>query len=198
MPIYKNKDHSVLHIHIPKTGGSSLLSLFTADHWVQSMLGSKPYSPCTRQHFHYSLIANECDIFKDFTYTFAIVRNPYTRAISEFTWKPNNKGKCFNSWFHSFTKGYENNNFIGDNHFRPQYHFLGRGIKRVFSLEDGYDNIVGELKDTLGKSNFPSSCSHTNKKRFDVDLSNIDYDMIYNFYRIDFDALGYKKNSYPT
>lgn len=198
MPIFKNSEHTVLHIHIPKTGGSTLLSVFNADNWVQSLIGPRAYAPCTTQHFHYSLLANEYNITKDFTYTFTIVRNPYTRAISEFTWKPSNKGKSFNEWFYSFSKGYEDNNFIGDNHFRPQYHFLGRGVSRVFSLEDGYNNIIGEIKNTLGKQHFPESYTHSNKKRFSIDLANIDYDMIYDFYRIDFEGLGYEKNSYPT
>lgn len=87
-------DHNLLFIHIPKTGGSSIERKFGLDNfqhnsdicysWTEEKIGDIVFAP---QHYTPPMVAerynNEYNNCKKFT----IVRNPYTKIISEYFYR---------------------------------------------------------------------------------------------------------------
>jgi hypothetical protein len=100
MPYFKNNDVNILFIHIPKTGGSSVEIYLRLKHRIQisywELYGIFPDDLKTKHN-----IENNCDELEHYTYNdiydvreifnidfnnltiFTIVRNPYTRLISD-------------------------------------------------------------------------------------------------------------------
>ncbi len=91
MPVYKQ--HELVHIHIPRTGGTAIGAFFNSvgdmpwnrGSWVgQEMLNGRWYE---YQHLaieeFLTLSRNEFSGYR----SFAVTRNPYHRLISDFHWR---------------------------------------------------------------------------------------------------------------
>lgn len=93
MPVYrKNK---LIHIHIPKTGGTAIESFFHSigdmEWGRESWLGQErirgrwyEFQHLTMSEFR-SFTGGRFDQFS----SFAVIRNPYSRLVSEFLWRSN-------------------------------------------------------------------------------------------------------------
>ena len=78
MPIHlKNK---IIFIHIPKTGGQSILKAIGIKKGDKKQYYYHPYT-----HYTIEMISNYFNI--DNYYKFTFVRNPYDRLISEYFWR---------------------------------------------------------------------------------------------------------------
>ena len=73
-----------------------------------------------------------------YNYGFTVVRNPYTRLVSEYHWRCeiNRLDKPFGDWLATELETAAKNPHHLDNHLRPQVDFLLDDID-VFRFEDG-------------------------------------------------------------
>jgi hypothetical protein len=173
MPLFVKDNKSVLFIHIPKTAGTSIERAFKESGYQDKYLhmpgrGDGPdKAPCNPQHWHHGLIQRWLYTAEKVTSEFTIVRNPFTRCISEYFWK----GQRPQNFNNDFFKGLQNfivqnlnqyltnedifqstkeeflktgKKFTADNHFRPQWHFVGPKTK-IFRFE----NLKPEVWNTL-------------------------------------------------
>ena len=124
MPVYTKGDVKILHIHTPKTGGSSVMNLFEQDNYKVTYF-STDKSKCSPQHRHFELLRKNHNI-KDFDYVFSTYRDPIDRLKSEYKFQfeiHNKRVLPFDEWVLDIFKKYQYNNFILDNHIRPQSEF---------------------------------------------------------------------------
>ena len=91
MPIYRKS--KLIHIHIPKTGGTAIERFFhkAGDmEWNRSSwLGEEKIDNCWFELQHLTMsevIGRTGNEFDDFR-SFAVVRNPYSRLVSDFRWR---------------------------------------------------------------------------------------------------------------
>lgn len=218
MPI--NFKRKCIFVHIPKTGGSSILqqlnfkkSIYTL--WADGVVLAKTmgtFVSCKDlqnhgrlQHLPAEMVREmRPDIYKKY-YKFSVVRNPYTKMVSEYSWR--NK---FNPDFSKYSNEDHKINFekyllavekTKINTFREysQYKYLYDSggnllvnyIIRFEDFENGCKNVFKKLGveyDTI---------LHVNKPKVSIDKNYIldekNKERIYNFYKIDFDTFGYEK-----
>lgn len=191
------KEHNVIFIHIPKTGGTSVEKAFGIYHdWdYEKLLYNKEEKingiTTAPQHWTPNLIENK--LGKD-TYSnaikFTIIRNPYSRVLSEYFYKTGSTNLYnFDEWFFDY---YSN---IDNDHKIPQHLFLQTHIDfiaRTESLQDDFTRFVDQYNIKINP-NLP----YINKSRYNNKLlinylskdviSKINY-----IYKEDFDLLNYK------
>ncbi|MCI4679804.1 sulfotransferase family protein [Rhodoblastus acidophilus] len=156
MPIFHTNGKNVLFVHIPKTGGTSV------EKWLRRHVNISFFSigvpsamKCTPQH-----LTNH-DFFQIFgkgyfDYTFAIVRNPFDRIVSEYRMREAEGNAGFWGAFPEFSLWLEENLPLQtrdpwrlDNHLRPQWEFISSDTE-VFRFEDGLENIMRSVADRVG------------------------------------------------
>lgn len=163
MPLYRHADRLLLLIHIPKTGGSTVEEVLRR-RGAKQALKARPrpeFATTTPQHMHWDLLrAWVPPSFYD--QSVAVVRNPYTRLVSEYRWRsdlhragqqnrlatattlsaasltpmPN-----FRRWVQRQFKDYAQRPSLLDNHIRPQVDFVGPDCQ-TFRLEDGLETAI--------------------------------------------------------
>ena len=92
MPIYTQGNLRLLHIHVPKTGGTSITEQFLAEGWTITYhnrleAAKSTYYPEPSQHLHYELLAKSKVFDSPFELVFMTCRHPFSRFISEFLFK---------------------------------------------------------------------------------------------------------------
>ena len=161
MPVYR--DYRLVHIHIPKTGGTAIASYFEklgALTWTrESWVGLEHRNGRWYEYQHLSMREFESLSQGEFDGhdSFAVVRNPYARMVSDFLWRqrisreqPGATLRTFDSfeafvhaipedldsrWLDHLTEGDRRQaNFLI--HVRPQYQY-------VFDLEG--NRLVDEI-----------------------------------------------------
>jgi hypothetical protein len=121
MPIYEKNNTRILHVHIPKTGGTSITELFRKcgwgiDRWSEDGHGQQH---ATRQYWK---------DWGEFDYIFTIVRHPIFRALSDARGRVQNPDEV-DHWIQNWCKeGYSKH---GD-HNRPQVDFFEQGDGEIF------------------------------------------------------------------
>ena len=148
MPVFSKGEKSILFVHIPKCGGSSISRIFQKNNWEESFsikgksISEIEYLKTSPQHYHEEIIKNIFDISK-FNKIFTVVRNPFNRLKSEFYWQLNQKistNKSPEDWFDNVLEKYNQNNYIYDNHIRPQNEFIWEKL-HIFKLEEGLKKV---------------------------------------------------------
>jgi hypothetical protein len=90
MPVYHRS--RLIHIHIPRTGGSAIERFFHSigdmewakESWIgEGYLHQRWYE---YQHLSISELFGLTGEFRNF-HSFAVIRNPYSRLVSEFYWR---------------------------------------------------------------------------------------------------------------
>jgi len=154
MPIFNINNKKVVFIHIPKTGGTSI------ENWLSNFGEMQFYQPdiptfmkCTPQHLTFNdltvLFGNDF-----FDVSFAVVRNPYDRLVSEYAFRTENQQKKFkrrinfSDWLTLHINKVKANKHHFDNHLRPQSDFIEEQMQ-IFKLEDGLENVIKFLKKEL-------------------------------------------------
>ena len=213
MPILLKEGKAILFIHVPKCGGSSFEKEMEIRGWkeivsVRGINGKDlEFLRCTPQHMHAKILDSFIDINK-IEKNIAIVRNPFNRLLSEFSWQKFQgiTNLSANDWLDTIFEKYEKNNFIFDNHIRPQTEFLFPNTK-FFKLED--DGIskaleyigAGDKKFKINKSTIIRKIKGDRMKKTKKTLKEIQAfedrkTDIENFYHEDYLALGYEKGHY--
>lgn len=177
MPLFHDK--KICYIHIPKTGGTSVINYFRMPKNLDSMFGMDGNRE--RSHFSQLEIQEICDISDYFKFVF--IRNPWDRLASEFAWRmaarPNRHGilNDFNE-LNEFVSALEaifddiiNNKYPHRicNHFFPQNWFF-----HSVDFVGRYETFREDLE-KLGKMfNIDHPIPHENKAK------TVDYRSLYN------------------
>ncbi len=202
MPLFSKNGKTILFVHIPKTGGTSIYyffkeNTFTVD-WFNSSYDiiNKESSP---QHRHREKIIEFLNK-KPFAYdySFTIVRNPLDRLISEYFQQCRNEdalskkltSKDFSFWVDQVFKKHKQNPIFFDNHIRPQVDFL-LDDSVVFRFENGYEDFLGALRELDRLYDFDidfKKFSHYKKgtNRVPIDIPRETLDKISKFYEKDY------------
>lgn len=215
MPIFFKDGIRVLYIHIPKTGGTSIKAFFeangytTAYHATQKEAGHlNKLRLCSPQHMHSDTLKH---LFRlnSFNYIFATVRDPLSRIISEYymrrTWtltnSPAETFPLFQQWSENALSLYSKNNFIHDNHIRPQYQFILDNCD-IYKQEEGYDEDWINL--LSGRSGLTFECKKiprlmkatpagTTESRLadKYEINPVTEELIRSFYALDYKTFQY-------
>ena len=126
---------------------------------------------------------------------FAIVRDPYDRAESEYFFRTGNQQAelrpNFSIWMLRHLQQLNRNPHHLDNHLMPQSYFINESVD-VYRYEEGLGKIVDYISKTF---NIPSPVDipHSNASpRAKVIWSNELKDRFHKHFEIDFKNLGYE------
>jgi len=189
-------------MHIPKTGGTSVENWLRDQNSFHEHLFMK-HPPmdlvCTPQHFTHATIQSLfSSFFTNFTYQFAIVRNPYERLESEFFYRQklrqlrlgDQPEQYFSSWVCKMLNEAKKHPFILDNHLRPQVEFLSEGVE-IFYFEDGIANIISHVAKRIGTAEPLRKIHEKSSNRKTVYWSKKAINLVNEFYESDFEKLNY-------
>jgi len=224
MPIFYKGDERVLFSHIPKTAGTSIYVWFADNKWIlanHSLSASFPTGKIFRARYHILQAQLEGPLetnvspqhstaltqkkWGSFTSGFCIVRHPVDRFISEL--------KYFFPYFCSQMKighptediaaayidrytrqvfsDFKNDPKIRDNHIRPQVDFISE-LTEILYYENDWKKWI---KTQYGLNGSPYRLNQSdNRIQFRKLINKEILELISDFYHIDFDVLGYKKN----
>lgn len=203
--------HKTLFVHIPKTGGQSVESVFLNDlglAWrdraalLLRQNDDRKAGPQKLAHLYADeyvarghLAAGDFDRYLKF----AIVRHPYQRALSEFRYRAEAAAKRgqvleLDTFLNTaITEDYSDS----ARHLVPQvrYVFDAQGrrlVVRVLRFEHLAENIAPVFRDVFGENR---RLPHKNRSRvgLDITLSPAQADMLFDRYRADFEAFGYDR-----
>ena len=219
MPVYHR--HSLVHIHIPKAGGTAIESLFSdlGDlTWDKTCWIGQEFAN-NRWYEYQHLSIQELHLLSDEAFrhhaSFAVVRNPYTRLVSDFYWRqaihkayPDQPIPAFDSFedFLRFIPGDINVNWLGHIHranqaqanflihTRPQYQFIEEGgepfavnhILRFERFGDEMDNFLSQMG--IQNTHIRNPEQKDIKGHFDRSL----LDRVNRIYERDFELFGYE------
>lgn len=209
MPIFRSKQLIVHFAHIPKCGGSTVEDVLR-NYGKLAFLNrrfrpdeNKDF-PCSPQHYHASFLERLIpQSFFDFS--FAVVRNPEERMVSEFKYRKGIRRKLkngtrprhlgaepteINDWITDAIRNYPAHPFLYDNHLRPQSEFLIKDTE-VFRLEDGLGKVFVRLSEVLGQEVMAPEKRTLVSPKIEVNLTEESRALIADFYRSDFEKFGY-------
>lgn len=159
MPIFVKDDSSVLFIHIPKTGGTSLGEGLIESGWKRSFYQSPGTEPdrfhlvrVSQQHYHGRLLRTTLRVGL-FDLRFCMVREPLARFRSEYAMRCQDPADgaehVVEEWAEERFRRYATEPTLLDNHLRPQHEFLVPDTV-VYRYEDGLEAAVADLRDGHG------------------------------------------------
>lgn len=192
MPLFRVFDRLVLFVHIPKAGGTSVERFLSAAGETALLHGRKIRGmSMTPQHIHadiYEKILPES--FYD--YSFCIVRNPFDRLASEYIMRTGSE-EDFDRWVERIFSEYPADQFVHDNHIRPQTEFILPGIE-VFRFEEGIRNIIGRVAARLDIEPPKEDVHQRKSPPIEISATERTLQRIEEFYASDFEAFGYARD----
>lgn len=207
MPIFRKDGRSVLFIHVPKAGGSSIEAAFKASGFETDYLDGRVGAGtvnhllrCTPQHMHAAMLRQNFRLHR-FDAIFMIVRDPIARFRSEYLWRnrdaePDLSEGAVERWGRAALNGFEADSYLYDNHLRPQADFEVEGA-RVYRFEDGLQTAISDLNAKLAlgvDAEVPrvrTGHGNTGHSSGDVPISDPLRSRLLQFYRRDYERYGY-------
>ena len=186
------KDYNgILHIHIPKTAGSSIIKILqdnNLDNWKREY-------PRHHDPYFYMKQANQID---DKVFSFSVVRNPYTRTYSSY--HQYNKANKTNITFMEYL-----NNILEKriSKISPLLH-----LPMAWYITDAQNNIqvtkvyrfenIKELEQDLNWELGFYHIGNYTKEMYVEEYTDIAIDIVRKFYAIDFSIFGYSTDFSET
>jgi chondroitin 4-sulfotransferase 11 len=196
MPI--SHKYKTIFVHIPKTGGSSVEKLLGITIGKDNLYS---YCPPVYQHMVPRIIKEyiEDDVWTSY-YKFTIVRNPYTRIVSDYVWMQQYKatgvyGMSFNDFIklrHKIVKNdaYATNMYY--DHFIPQVEYF-KDI--IYDNVCYYENLKNDISEVMQKINCDVDLPHVNKTKHDESMkyyTKEDIKLVNDMYKDDFIDFNYE------
>ncbi|TGN65499.1 hypothetical protein EXE59_17170 [Nocardioides eburneiflavus] len=170
VPIFTRDGRSVLFVHVPKTGGTSLERMFIRAGWDVGLRATPHTHPAqsrlhriSPQHLHAPLLTEMLRLGR-FDAIFLVVREPLLRFRSEYVMRNKRHADAgsaghVEAWTDDVLARLRANPAVLDNHLRPQHEFvLPRA--QVYRLEDGLEAAVADLRDRFDLD-LPAEVPHT-------------------------------------
>ena len=191
-------EHDLLFVHIPKTGGTSIEKKFNIEKCYDNCYGSEELvfpaknTIFSQQHYTPDLIKDLYENWFNNYKKFTIVRNPYTRAISEYFFR-NHVSIFDDDLFYTWICNFCITGYILDHALPQSDYFIGAEYDYVLkfeSLNDDFKNMCVEL-------GIDPELGHHNKSAVDCGncvekLSQKSIETINKKYTDDFTNFGYK------
>ena len=158
----------------------------------------RPYLKVPPAHYDDGVLKRLYNL--DGLYSFAVVRHPVRRMVSEYKWAMEKStasamlaGMSFADYLTFMFEQYRRDENVAAGHFKPQVRFVGDKVSKIFKYEAGLDNIVTHvLRDVglsfEGKAKLPR-VNHSAPSN--VDVSSDDLKLIRDFYAEDYSVFGY-------
>jgi hypothetical protein len=207
-------EHKIIFIHIPKCAGSSVEVYFNQKpfDWTKpNYKNLTGWCPKRKIHLQHATAKQLLDLDLidletwNTYYKFSIVRNPWSRSLSDYLWM--NRNYWFKSTFKSYLNSSgrfknilndsSNKQFRGD-HLISQKDFIYLNGKIVVDKIIHFENIKEEFKELSNKLNLPSEVlphDKKSKKRFSHYshfYSDKEIKMIREKYSKDIDCFNYQ------
>lgn len=208
MPFYQYRkgdlEKTFLFIHVPKTGGTAIETYFrgiglTGYFDPATYMPIRPYLKLPPAHYDYGVLNRLYNL--DSLYSFAVVRHPVRRMVSEYKWALEKStgaealaGKSFGDYIRFMFDHYRRDENVAAGHFKPQIRFVGDKVSKIFKYEAGLESIIAHVLKDVGLSierqvKLPVVNSTSGRK---VVPSAEDIALIRDFYAEDFKAFGYE------
>lgn len=193
MPVYRHIKKEILHIHIPKTGGSSICKAVEQHGGLVSFMRKGSVKQCGNvppQHMDIWHTKQFFDLKK--LKAFAVIRNPWHRLLSEYVWRFKNVNfkKGINKFIRKQLDGVNHIDYA--NHLLPQHNFINEDVK-LFKYED-WKSMCAYVSNELDLPGFNVDFKHykqqyrMNYNRPEIDILEKDTKNIFDkFYCNDFD-----------
>ncbi len=147
MPFYTKNNKTIFFSHIPKTGGSSVDRYLCQARYIRTFHGGSSAKSLQHRHTLDKDLIEEKSKY-NIIYEFTVFRNPLERLLSEFFMRSATHINKTDTDFHNFTVNilnhYELNNYINDNHIRPQTEFINKNMD-IFKFND-WSILIEKLK----------------------------------------------------
>jgi len=189
--LIKNREYSaVLFVHIPKTSGSSISKILKEkglDNWKREW---------PRNHDPYSYL-KEANLIDHKVFSFAVVRNPYTRTYSCYKQynKTNQTTISFIEYLYNI-KQKKVSLITPLLHIPQSFYVMDQGtvqVERLYRFEN-----LKELEDELGWTLEFYNVGNYVVESYMQDYSDEAINMVQNFYSSDFINFGYSKDFNQT
>jgi hypothetical protein len=204
---YQLRRKRLKFVHITKTAGTSIEEIGKANgiNWGKF---HKEYG------FWHDIFSDKSSVLKNKYNWFMVVRNPFTRAISEYYFccdKGNltNDVNVFNEQLIQLLKTYQENKYkpytgepwwlsSSGHHFTEQYKYLDSltkiNVLKFENLEEDFNNLMKKYNLNIRLNKHENKAKVNNP--FTVsDLNNETKQLIVEIYKKDFETFGYSENS---
>lgn len=190
MIINQKEYDSILFVHIPKTAGSSISKILdenNLDNWKREW---------PRHHDPYSYL-KEANLIDERVFSFAVVRNPYTRTYS--CYKQFNKANQTNISFEEYLDNIKQGKISPISpllHIPQSFYVMDQDtlqVKRLYKFES-LKELEDELEWTLGFYNVGNYVVES----YMEDYTDEAIGMVQDFYSSDFINFAYSKDFNQT